>query len=124
MVKSLAKKTLETSVLLGLKEAYFFLRNLQGLFFHPYKTLRVMEREKNKLQVGLIFGLPFYFFVTGFLFIHFLRSLIQAPDHWGILAKLLFLCLTGFSLVAFLYLFYWLWVFFKLKKAGLGDKNA
>ena len=123
MVGKLAKKTLKTSILLGLKEAYLFFRNLQGLLFHPFKTFQVMKREKDKLQVFLIFGLPFYMLITGFIFIILGRFLIQAPPQWGFFAKLLFFLLSLLSLLIFVYLFYWLVIFLKKTKKINDFKN-
>lgn len=108
MVKRLIKKGLKTSILLGLKEAYFFLRNLLGLVYHPFKTLRVIFREKDYSQVTLIFGLPFYTFIAGLIFIIVVRFLIHAPEQWGILAKSLLSLLSLTCFLVFAYLLYWL----------------
>lgn len=123
MVKKLIRQGLKTTILLALKEGYLFLRNLLGLFYHPFKTVRVIARERDYSQATLIFGLPFYTFLAGLIFIVGLRFLIQAPPQWGSLAKLLLSLLSLISLIVFIYLFYWLLVFFKLKKKqnhGLG----
>lgn len=110
------KKIGKYSILLLIKESYLFSRNLLGLFFHPFKTLRAIIREQDYSQAALIFGLPFYIFIAGLVFIIGTRFLIQAPVQWGLLAKLFLLLLSLLSLFAFIYLSYWLVKIKRLKK--------
>ena len=101
------KKLGKYSILLGIKESYLFSRNLLGLIFHPFKTLRAIQREKDYSQAFLIFGLPFYTFVFGVVFIVSARFLIHAPKDWGWIAKSLLALLALLALLIFIYLGYW-----------------
>ncbi len=96
------------SILLTIKESYLFSRNLFGLIFHPFKTLKEIILEKDRSQELLIFGLPFYFFTFGFVFITGLRILIKAPKEWGFLARSLLIFFLLIALGLFVYLGYWL----------------
>lgn len=80
--------------------------------------MRVIVREKDKSQAALIFGLPFYTFIFGLIFIIGTRFLIKAPAQWGWLAKTLLAGLTLWSLFIFVYLSYWL-----IKIIRLGRKS-
>ncbi|MBL7159547.1 hypothetical protein ISS85_03660 [Candidatus Microgenomates bacterium] len=112
------KKITKFSILLFIKEGYLFLRNLLGLAIHPFKTLRVILREKDKSQATLIFGLPLYTFMAGLAFIIVARFLIRAPHQWGWLAKTLLTGLVIWTLFIFLYLCYWLVKIIRLKKGN------
>ncbi|HUV47318.1 MAG TPA: hypothetical protein VMW29_04235 [Candidatus Bathyarchaeia archaeon] len=102
------KKTGKYSVLLGIKESYLLSRNLYGLLNHPFKTIRAIFREKDYSQLLLLFGLPFYTFIAGIVFIISARFLINAPAQWGVLANSLLFFICSFSFVVFIYLSYWL----------------
>jgi len=91
-----------------------------GLIFHPFKTLRAIQREKDYSQAFLIFGLPFYTFLTGFVFIISARFLIQAPTTWGWAAKSLLFLLCLASLTLFIYLGYW---FIKVQSSKFKVQN-
>ena len=65
-------------------------------------------RERDYSQATLIFGLPFYTFIAGLVFIIAVRFLIHAPSQWGWLARMLLVSLTLLTLLTFLYLSYWL----------------
>ena len=73
-------------------------------------------RVKDKSQATLIFGLPFYTFMAGLVFIIVARFLIHAPRQWGWLAKTLLTSLTLMALGIFLYLSYWLVKIISLKR--------
>ena len=110
------KKIGRYSLLITVKESYLFSRNLLGLFFHPFKTLRAIQREQDYSQAVLIAGLPFYILIAGLIFIISGRFLINAPAQWGRLAKggLFFVC--SFSLLVLIYLVYWLIEIRRIKK--------
>jgi len=76
--------------------------------------MRVIVREKDKSQAALIFGLPFYTFIAGLIFIIASRFLINSPAQWGWLAKTLLILLCLWSFLVFLYLCYWLVKIIKL----------
>ena len=103
------KKIARLGLLLSLKESYLFVRNSLGLAWHPFKTLAVMSREKDRSQQLLILGWPVYVLFLGIGFTWFGRRLLATSPEWGLGAKGLF----SLTLVAFLsfgtYLGYW-WV--------------
>ncbi|MFC1711023.1 hypothetical protein ACFLZ1_00395 [Patescibacteria group bacterium] len=111
-IRQILSKIGKYSILLSIKESYLLSKNLLGLIVHPFKTIRSILRERDYSQVALIFGLPFYIFITGFVFIFGARFLISAPTQWGILAKALVFLVSLTSLLIFIYLVYWL---FKVK---------
>lgn len=76
----------------------------------------MIVREKDYSQAALVFGLPFYTFIAGFVFIIAARFFINAPATWGWLAKSTFLLVSLVSLFMFLYLSYWLIKILKVKK--------
>lgn len=43
----------------------FVLRNFFGLIFYPYKTMRVIAQEKDRLQLYIIFALVYCYFIAG-----------------------------------------------------------
>jgi len=101
--------------LLALRESYFFCRNSLGLWFHPFKTVRVIYRQKDISQGLLILGIPLYLFLTGFVFIKGSRFLIGAPSTpWGPLARLLGVLLLLLTFFLTTYLFYWFWKVLKI----------
>ena len=66
--KSFLRKLARIFVLLGIKESYLFIRNSLGLIVHPFKTLRVIQREKDRSQQLLFFCWPVLGFVIGIIF--------------------------------------------------------
>jgi hypothetical protein len=114
-LKILIKKIGKYSLLLSVKESYLFIKNLLGLIYHPFKTLRQILREQDLSQAALIFGLPVYTFVAGVIFIFIARFLIQAPPEWGILLKLSLFLIFLTSFLIFIYLLYWLLKLWRFK---------
>ncbi len=47
-------KIVKLSVLIFLKEAWLLFRNLLGLIYHPFLTLRKIKKEKDKSQTLLV----------------------------------------------------------------------
>lgn len=87
-----------------------------GLIFHPFKTIKVIDREKDPLQILLIFGLPFYVWVFGVIGVILGRFLIGAPFlSFGLLAKTSFLLVSFIAGAIFSYLSFWLYIFLKKK---------
>lgn len=100
--------------LFTIKEGYLTGRNFLGLAFHPFKTITVMSREKDPIQILVIFGLPFYFWIGGVAGIIVGRFLIKAPFFQpGPLAMLSFLVVSFASGAIFSYLAYWVLVYRK-----------
>lgn len=95
-------------ILLGIKESYLFFRNLIGLRVHPVKTLRAMQREKDRSQQVLVLGLPVYMLGAGLVGIWLGRRLLGTTVRWGWPAKLSFLGVVGVSLLIGGYLGYWI----------------
>ncbi len=103
------KKIAKLGLLLSIKESYLFVRNSLGLVWHPFKTLAVMSREKDRSQQLLILGWPIYVLVLGTVLTWFGRRLLATSPEWGLGAKLMFsLGIFGFMAVG-VYLGYW-WV--------------
>ncbi|MBI4999349.1 hypothetical protein HZB97_01080 [Candidatus Gottesmanbacteria bacterium] len=76
-----------------------------------------MEREKDPLQILLIFGLPFYLWVGGLAAIIIGRFLLAAPFfHFGPLAVISLLLVSFISGLIFSYLAFWVFVFLKKKQ--------
>jgi len=106
--KSWLRRWGRLGILLGIKESYLFFRNTLGLGIHPVKTLRAMQREKDRSQQLLVLGLPVYMVVGGVAVVVGGRWLIGAPEEWGGLARgvIVGVGLVGLSLAG--YLAYWL----------------
>ncbi len=101
------KKVCKYTILFSIKESYLFVRNLLGLWTHPYKTLRLIKKEKDYSQAILVLGFPFYIIFFGTFFIFFSRILIGAPSDWGRLAQASFYSLFFISFMVFIYITYW-----------------
>jgi hypothetical protein len=113
----LTSKILKYGTLLTLKESYLFVRNFLGLTQHPFKTLRAMFREEDRSQLLLIIGLPIYFLVGGVGLVWFGRRLIAAPPGvWGFWTKSGLMVTFFASLGIFLYVGYWLWRVWRIRK--------
>jgi len=94
-----------------------FCRNLLGLLFHPFKTIRIIYEEKDLSQAVLVFGFPLYLFTVGFVGIKGSRFLIGAPKNpWGPMARIIGVFLIMITFTLGVYLFYWLWRFVKYRK--------
>lgn len=100
-------KIAKLGLLLSLKESYLFVRNSLGLVWHPFKTLAVMSREKDRSQQLLILGWPVYVLVLGTALTWAGRRMLATSPEWGMGAKLVFsLGIFGF-LAAGGYISYW-----------------
>jgi len=81
--------------------------------------MTVMTREKDPLQILLIFGLPFYLWFGGLGAIIVGRFLIAAPFfHFGPLAVILLLLISFISGLVFSYLAFWAFIFIKKRQNG------
>jgi len=115
--------TLQKIFLLTIREIYLFLRNLLGLIFHPYKTLRTISREKDFSQVILLssWPLPLWFGLgTVFLTINFF---FHPEGKIAGLVRIFNLFFSLYSLFIFLYavyLFYWAIFYLRVKKGVRG----
>lgn len=113
-----AKKLVKLGVLAGIKESYLFVRNLYGIYAHPFLTTKKIVGEKDLSQEILIFGLPVYLWF-GWVFVLLVsRLFIFRKLQFGILAKTSFL-LCSFS-ISLLLLFLGYWVFEVWKKGREG----
>ncbi|MFH0863771.1 MAG: hypothetical protein V1858_01630 [Candidatus Gottesmanbacteria bacterium] len=73
-----------------------------------------MSREKDPLQILLIFGLPFYLWIGGLAAIIVGRIIISAPFfHFGPLAVLALLSISLFSGLVFTYIAFWTFIWIK-----------
>lgn len=109
------KRIAKLGLLLSIKESYLFAKNSLGLVWHPFKTLAVISREKDRSQQLLILGWPVYvlFLATGLTWLG--RRLLATTPAWGTGAKAVFsLGIFGFIVVGF-YISYW-WVRLWLRK--------
>jgi amino acid permease len=121
-IKPVIKKLGKYSLLLTIKESYLLSKNVLGLFFHPFKTLKEITDDKDYSQVFLIITLPFYLILFGIIFIISGRFLIKAPIKWGILAKGLLALIFLTSFLLFCYLAYWFWQIKKYSKIKFKNK--
>jgi uncharacterized membrane protein len=96
------------------------LRNLWGLIFHPYITLRAIRAEKDSSQTFFILGFPFYlwlpvaFVLLVFELVNFFFLKISWSYHRFVLTFFAMITLLLLALEA--YIAYWVFVYFKLKK--------
>ncbi len=102
------RKAGRLGVLLAIKESYLFLKNVFGLGVHPFKTLRGVQREKDRSQQVLILGLPGYVLGLGLVGVWLGRRMLGTSVRWGWAAKLSFLGVVGVSLLIGGYLGYWI----------------
>ena len=118
------KKITKIGLLISLREAYLFCRNLLGLLFHPFKTIKIIYKEKDFSQAVLVFGLPFYLLVFGYFSIRATRFLIGAPKSpWGLAAKGAAVALIIITLICGAYLFYWGWKVMQNVKIKMKNDN-
>ena len=88
------KKFAKLGLLLSIKESYLFVRNSLGLAWHPFKTLAVLSREKDRSQQLLFLVLP-----EAILFLGLGMAWLERKWSAVILLTL--------SLILFLYLVFW-----------------
>jgi hypothetical protein len=106
-LKRKAKKVIKLGILVGVKESYLFLRNVYGLYAHPFLTTRRIMDEKDFSQAILLFGLPAYLWLAWVFVLLVSRFFIFGRLQFGILARTSFL-LVSFSISLFsLFLGYW-----------------
>ena len=96
-------------VLLLIKESYLFTKNVFGLGVHPVKTLSRINREKDRSQQLLVWGLPIYVLVMGIGFVWLGRRWLGTSVEWGVGAKLTSLIVLMLTGVLGGYLGYW-WI--------------
>ncbi len=101
------KKIARLGLLLWVKESYLFVRNSLGLAWHPFKTLVVIFRQKDRSQQLLILSWPVYILIFGTALTWAGRRLMATTIEWGMGAKLVFgLTIFGFLFMG-AYLSYW-----------------
>ncbi len=102
------KKLAKFGILVGIKESYLFLRNLYGIYSHPFLTTKKIVEQKDLSQGILLFGLPIYLWL-GWVFILLVsRLFIFGRLQFGILAKTSFLLVSFFISLFSLFLGYWI----------------
>lgn len=108
-LKTLAK----TGLLLTIKESYLLSKNTFGLGVHPIKTLRSLQREKDRSQQLLLIGMPLWVFGFGLFFTYLGRRLLSTSSDWGFGAKISLVAAVIVTTFISGYLGYW---FYKLKR--------
>lgn len=109
------KKVMRFGVLVGIKEGYLFLRNLYGLYAHPFLTTRRIMDEKDFSQGILLFGLPVYLWLGWIAVLLVSRIFFFQKFYFGFWAKTSFLISSfGVSLLS-LFLGYWILIIFRRK---------
>lgn len=102
------KKISKVGLLLSVKESYLFSKNSLGLVLHPFKTLRSLQREKDRSQQLLIVGWPVYVWMVGLLGVYVGRRMLGTSVEWGLPAKFSFVGVVGMTLLVGGYLGYWM----------------
>ena len=88
------KRIARLGLLLSIKESYLFVRNSLGLAWHPFKTLAVMGREKDRSQQLLFLVLPGVILFLGL-------GMAWLERKWSAVI------LLTFSVILFIYLVFW-----------------
>ena len=118
-LKCKIQKLTKVGVLIGIREGYLFVRNLLGLYEHPFLTTKRIVQDKDLSQGILIFGLPIGLWL-GWVFVLLVsRFFIFGRLQFGFLAKASFLVsslFTSFCLLLIAYCFYMVW-----KKGRMGN---
>jgi hypothetical protein len=114
-LKRKTKKVIKLGILVGVKESYLFLRNVYGLYAHPFLTTKRIVDEKDFSQAILLFGLPAYLWLGWIAVLLASRIFFFQRFYFGFWAKTSFL-ISSFS-VSFLSLFlgYWILIIFREK---------
>jgi hypothetical protein len=111
------KKLIKYSILLSIKESYLLARNFWGMGQHPFKTVRALIRERDYSQIFLVLAFPAYVLLGGFFLIWFARRLFGVtPWDWGLKTKGGISLVVLISLTSFLYLFFWFYKVWKVRK--------
>jgi len=87
-----------------------------GLGVHPSKTLRRINREKDRSQQVLVWGLPIYVLIMGTGLVWLGRKALGRSVEWGMGAKLTSLGVIGATMGVGIYLVYWLIKLNKIKR--------
>ena len=87
--KNFLRRAGKVGILLTIKESYLFSRNVFGLGAHPFKTLRRLQREKDRSQQVLVLGMPMYVFLGGLVMVWLGRRFLGTTEDWGVFAKTL-----------------------------------
>jgi len=90
-----------------IKESYLLSKNVLGLGVHPFKTLREIQREKDRSQQLLLWGLPGYVLVIGLMVVWLGRRLWGQTDEWGWPAKITGTAFLLWAAMVGGYLSYW-----------------
>jgi len=116
-------KILKSGILIGIKESYLFVRNLYGIYSHPFLTTKRIIEGKSYFQGILLFGLPIYLWLA-WVFVLLLSRIFIRPEagqvfgqlQFGILAKSSFLLVSLFVSLLSLFLGYWFFVVWQKKE--------
>jgi len=102
------KRWSRIGLLLAIKESYLLTKNVLGLWFHPYKTLKLIFTEKDRSQQLLVLGLPAYLLAVGTFVVWLGRRLWATTPEWGRPAKLTAAGVIGLTAALGIYLVFWL----------------
>lgn len=101
------KKIFRLGLLLTIKESYLLAKNSLGLYEHPFKTLRVLGREKDRSQQLLILGWPAYVLAAGLVIVWLGRKWLGTSPDWGWGARGMMGLFLGLTVGATVYLLFW-----------------
>ena len=114
---SLPKRVAKYSLVLSIKESYLLTKNWLGMYFHPFKTIRALIREKDYSQLLLVSTFPIYILLFGLFSIWFARRIVGiTPGSWGAPTKLGVIVLLLTTSYLLLYLGYWIVQVIKTQK--------
>jgi hypothetical protein len=99
-----------------LREAYLFSRNILGLIFHPYKTLRAIRRERDISQALLLFSWPFPIWLVLVISVLVIKFFFHPRGILDILVNLLAIIYTLFAILYSLYIAYWFLYYLKVQR--------
>ena len=91
-----------------LRETYLFWRNILGLIWHPYLTLRRILVEGDFSQAFLLLIAPAFSAFVSLSFLLSVKLLFNPGGKVGLALTYLTLGLGIFYLIVFVYLFFWL----------------
>ena len=110
-IRKTTKRIIKLSVLIGIKEAYLLGRNLLGLAYHPFLTLRTIKKERDFSQTILItisILSPLIVALTLTIAVYLISSfLFPLPIQLKQALILLDLIILLISVAIVIYLFYW-----------------
>lgn len=121
------RKILKIGFLLLIREAYLSAKNLLGLIYHPFLTLREIKVKKDRSQTILlpaIVSTPLL--LLGFISLVYLFAKyhigLSFPSPIGFFIKSLDLAIFFFTGIVFFHLLYW--TFKVIKKNRFGRANV